>query len=86
MHIKIYLQVITCQSAHENICSCRKTSEYVEFFAAVAELADAQDLESCPRGCRFNPCRRHQIITQAELNQACVILHKNKALNYFQPR
>ena len=26
----------------------------------MAELADAQDLESCPRGCRFKSCYPHQ--------------------------
>ncbi len=30
------------------------------FFADMAELADAQDLESCGQPCRFDPCYPHQ--------------------------
>ncbi len=29
-------------------------------YADMAELADAQDLESCGQPCRFNPCYPHQ--------------------------
>ena len=31
----------------------------IKYYADVAELADALDLGSSPRGCRFNSCHPH---------------------------